>query len=129
MPQIFSQKNFRGQSFIKKDLSEYDFNNADIRGANFTNCSLVNKNFSNAKTGLKLSWAIVLITIIILLALIAGVMIGYGGGFPAFIMSIKPKSVSNQVVWFLISTGFLILISCLLIWFSFCWSRRCLLDT
>ena len=38
-------------------------------------------------------------------------MIGYGGGFPAFIMSIKPKSVSNQVVWFLISTGFLILIS------------------
>jgi uncharacterized protein YjbI with pentapeptide repeats len=111
MPQDFSKKDFRGKSFIKQDLSQYDFSNADIRGANFTNCLLVSKNFSNAKTGLKLSWIIILICIILLLTIIAGVMIGYGGGFPAFIMSIKPENISSQVVWLLISTGFLILIT------------------
>lgn len=126
MPENFSQKNLRGRSFKGQDLSQADFRGADIRGANFTNALLIGADFSNAKAGLKLSWAIGLVLGIMLLAVLAGVMLGYGGGFPAFITGLLTNTnkdpcnfnpsqeytpASAKAIWTLTGIGLMILIT------------------
>lgn len=111
MQENFSQKNLRGRSFKGQDLSQADFSSADIRGANFTNALLIGANFSNAKAGLKLSWAIGLVLGIMLLAVLAGVMLGYGGGFPAFITGLLTHTKQPKAIWTVTGIGLMILIT------------------
>ncbi|MEJ6487945.1 pentapeptide repeat-containing protein [Nostoc punctiforme UO1] len=97
MPQDFSGQNLRGHSFKGKDLTGANFSGADvtkanfsnatlrkanftnailedavIKGANFTGSILKNANLSGAKAGLPLYWAIWLLILLFLLAVLSG---------------------------------------------------------
>jgi uncharacterized protein YjbI with pentapeptide repeats len=62
-----------------EDLRGADFSNADIRGVDFSGANLSDADFSGARAGLPLWWSLIVMTIVLLLALLAGYIIGYIG--------------------------------------------------
>ncbi|AVH68419.1 pentapeptide repeat-containing protein [Nostoc sp. 'Peltigera membranacea cyanobiont' N6] len=97
MSQDFSGQNLRGRSFKGQNLEGVNFSGADmtkanfsnatlreanftnailkdavIKGANFTQSNLKNANLSGAKAGLPLYWAIRLLILLFLLAVLSG---------------------------------------------------------
>ena len=66
----FRGVNLRGQSFKGQDLSGVDFSEADIRGTNFKGATLRGVQFRKAKAGLQKRWAITLVFVSLVFALL-----------------------------------------------------------
>ncbi|WP_366918567.1 pentapeptide repeat-containing protein [Acaryochloris sp. IP29b_bin.148] len=101
----FSHKNLRGRTFRNQDLTEADFSHADLRGTNFTHAILRGANFSRAKAGIQRRWVVTLVLFTVLLAVMAGSIVGYVSAFLGFAGSYKAELAGNILGGTVLATG------------------------
>jgi uncharacterized protein YjbI with pentapeptide repeats len=107
MPLDYSgNRNLRGRSFKRQDLTDANFSGADIRGTNFTGAILVRTNFSNAKAGLQKRWAAFLLIVSFVLSGITGFFGGYVGAMIGCLVYLATSS--NRVISWIILPALII---------------------
>lgn len=79
MTEDYRRAKLRGKSFRGRNLSGVDFSGADIRGADFSGANLVGANFSQTVAGLQRRWAVLLLMLTLILAVLAGFLAAVGG--------------------------------------------------
>lgn len=117
MSQDFSYQNIEGRSFRGQNLAGANFNHANIRGVDFRNASLVNASFSFSKAGLQSYKAVILFFFSLFLVTLSGLTIGYSSVFPVLLRTIWNDTQNLLDFWILISFGFIVLSSYILIIF------------
>jgi uncharacterized protein YjbI with pentapeptide repeats len=75
----FSKANLCGADFTDAVLDGADFSHADIRGAMFRRSSLVGANLSSSRSGVPIDRAIIVQTILLVLAILLGLLAGFVG--------------------------------------------------
>ncbi|NES91527.1 pentapeptide repeat-containing protein [Okeania sp. SIO2B9] len=83
----FPQQNLQGGTVKSQDNA--NFSHSKIQGRNFSQAMLVSGNFRYAQAGLKISWLLILGTILLFLAMLGGFICGYAGAFIGSILKWK----------------------------------------
>jgi uncharacterized protein YjbI with pentapeptide repeats len=105
MSDIIHSKNLGSTSFRGAQLANADFTGADIRGADFEGASLTGAKFDHCRAGVSRRWSIVLIVLGMIVALIAGAIIGFVSTVPAFILRAPPPAYTDlHRIWGVVGT-------------------------
>jgi len=92
----FRDANLRGSDFRGQDLSGADFSGSDIRSTNFEGATLQGAGFLGAKAGVQLHWVLGQLTLLLLLAVLAGYLQGYFGYLVVYYF---PRFWDSQYQW------------------------------
>jgi uncharacterized protein YjbI with pentapeptide repeats len=112
MSNDYSNSNLAGKSF-RGNLSGSNFSDAEIYGTDFTGANLTGANFSKVKMGQQFHWKLVLIMLLILLAFVTGLIIGFiGAVFEAPMLHPEEPSAT---FWVGLGALFFLLIICLVV--------------
>lgn len=113
----FQSQVVRQRDLAGHDLTGADFAGADVRGVSFRGIKLVGANFRGARTGIHQRWIVIFMAAFLLLALVAGALLGVAGAAAAVVVFPAPTAAGPALQMALPALGLLMIV--LLLWLLF----------